>query len=67
MDGEEFYNRVVNTGYRGRFLLFSAWPDGAQVAKRLGLSFLEKPYDPDGLLAEVERLLNKSIETSTRI
>jgi CheY-like chemotaxis protein len=67
MDGEEFYTRVLNTGYRGGFLMFSAWPEGKQVAKRLGLSFLQKPFEPDVLCAEVERLLNKSVDTSTSV
>jgi CheY-like chemotaxis protein len=60
MDGEEFYTRVLNKGYRGEFLMFSAWSGGAQVAERLGVSFLEKPFEPDVLCAEVERLLNKT-------
>lgn len=57
MDGRETFRMVRRRGFRGPIVLISGY-DVKSAARELGADdALEKPFDPDQLLAHVNRLL----------
>jgi DNA-binding response OmpR family regulator len=57
MDGRDFFNLARGGGYAGPIVFFSAVGAARANQEMGGQGAIEKPFDPDDLIAEVRRHL----------
>jgi len=69
VSGEEVFRRVRRSPDTARIpiVIMSALPDGEEITEEIGAdAFLEKPFDPDALLAAVSKALGIGLHRNTR-
>jgi adenylate cyclase len=57
MEGETFHSLAIDSGYKGPFLVVSADMGGRIRSARMGVAYIQKPFDPSQLIDTVADLL----------
>jgi DNA-binding response OmpR family regulator len=64
MDGEILHDQMLQSGYDGPFMIVSADTSARMKSARMGVAFLQKPFDPTHLIEVVADVIQGTGQTS---